>query len=191
MLASTVIQLAELSRRTHDEDQQARIGDIALQLRELLEELRDLTHELRPAALDRLGLASALHELAERASSPELEVSVVIVPRAPPPIPTELALPVFRVVQAALANVIRHAGARHACIRMQVEGERLRVEVDDDGIGFDARAVPSDGGIGILGTRERASWVGGDFALRSAPGGGTLVTLEVPLDRGHRTPAAK
>ncbi len=171
VLASTVIQLAELSRHAQSEDDRARIADIALQLRELLEELRDLTHELRPAALDRLGLASALYELAERTSSPDLEVTVMVEPREQPAIATELALPVFRVVQAALVNVIRHASARHASIRMHVLRDgHLRVEVDDDGIGFDTSAIPSDGGIGILGMRERASWIGGHMTLRSSPG---------------------
>jgi signal transduction histidine kinase len=149
-----------------------------------LDGIRGLIHDLRPAVLDDLGLAAAIQWLAER----HLESRGVAVrceieeplPRLRPEAETAL----FRAVQEALVNVARHAGAETVLIQAASFGSALRIEIEDDGCGFDPGAVvaPSlDGrGLGLLGMRERLSLIGGRIEIEAAPGRGTRVVLEAP-----------
>ena len=92
----------------------------------------------------------------------------------------EVATVVYRVVQEALTNVVRHAGASSASVAVTVSSGRLRAVVEDDGVGFDATR-PADSHLGLQGMEERAELVGGTVRVMSAPGSGTTVVLEVPL----------
>ena len=92
----------------------------------------------------------------------------------------EVATVVYRVVQEALTNVVRHAGASSASVAVTVSSGRLRAVVEDDGVGFDATR-PADSYLGLQGMEERAELVGGTVRVMSAPGSGTTVVLEVPL----------
>ncbi len=88
----------------------------------------------------------------------------------------------YRVVQGALTNVARHAGVTEASVRLWADPEVLRVQVEDRGKGFDAEAVLArKTSTGLFSMRERALMLGGQFAIESAPGGGTSLTLELPL----------
>jgi two-component system, NarL family, sensor kinase len=146
----------------------------------LLEDLRRLSHDLRPAALDRLGLGPALRELGEGFAAGGLEVDVRVDPEDLGPAP-EVAVHLFRVAQAALANVARHARVRRARVALVASGAAIRLEVGDDGAGFDPDSIAADAGLGLLGMRERASWLKGTFSLDSAPGRGTRIAVEVPI----------
>jgi signal transduction histidine kinase len=143
----------------------------------VLEDLRRLTHDLRPAALDRLGLSVALAELARTSSTPELAPTFRS-DAAGEPAP-EVAIALYRIAQAAMANLLIHAQARNAGISLEQREGALRLTIFDDGQGFDpARAGGS--GLGLLGMRERATWLGGSFRVTSAPGSGTRIVVEVP-----------
>jgi two-component system, NarL family, sensor histidine kinase DevS len=155
--------------------------------------LRHLITELRPAALDELGLEPALQALARRAQAIEgLEVQTEISlaerdgeRRLDP----ELESTIYRVVQEALTNVSRHAKATRATISVTERDGFVRASVTDDGQGLPAAGAgaqrsPEDelkGGFGMSGMRERAELVGGEIELSSAPGGGATVRLSVPL----------
>ncbi len=149
-----------------------------------LEELRGLAHDLRPAAIDRVGLAAALRDLAEGASDPSLSVVVRIVREDLGPLPPEVSVALFRIAQAALANVALHARANRARVALVQADGAVRHEVEDDGRGFRPDALPPDAGIGLVGMRERAAWLGGRFELLAAPGRGTRIRVEVPLGGG-------
>lgn len=152
-------------------------------VRGTLDEIRDVARRLRPEALDDLGLTNALAALAQRVS----EQGGLPVRRAidlgPPPVPTlapETELVVYRVAQEALTNTLRHAGASEAWLSLDRDGDRIVLEVRDDGRGIDGAAP----GAGIQGMRERALLLDATWDIGMAPGGGTLVRLEV--DAGAR-----
>ena len=97
-------------------------------------------------------------------------------------LPLEAELAVYRIVQEALSNVVRHSGATRAAVRVVREPDRLLVTVEDDGHGFDVAAVRAAGrGLGLFGMGERAAYLGGRVDVQSAPGTGTRVRAEIPL----------
>ena len=145
-------------------------------------EVRRISHGLRPALLDDLGLPAALEHIgSELAQRSGLKVSVspnVHEERLP-----ELqAVSLFRVAQEALRNVERHAGARHIDIRLDDSGDKLELRITDDGCGFDVKNVElsKDRGIGLTNMRERVERNGGSFELVSHPGR-TALTASFPL----------
>jgi two-component system sensor histidine kinase UhpB len=146
--------------------------------RESLDDVRRVARELRPEALDDLGLASALAALAERLSrQSELRVEPQLQPVLPP-LAAEEELVIYRVAQEALTNVLRHAGCDRAELTLRVSDDALVLDVGDDGRGFDPGTVTANG---LLGMRERAVMVGARLDIRSRPGHGTLVRLSLPL----------
>ena len=148
-----------------------------------LEGIRRFARGLRPPALDELGLVPAIESHArslEEISGLRVHVRAEtegadLAPQA------ELAT--YRIVQEALSNVVRHARATRADVRMVRDGGRLVVTVEDDGRGFDPENPTSSegGGLGLFGMQERAGYFGGTVAIRSAPGSGTTVRAEIPL----------
>lgn len=150
-------------------------------------EVHHLTLELRPTALDDLGLRTALAHYAERWSERSgvgVDFQAVGPEAGRLPAPVETAL--YRVVQEALTNVLRHAAARRVSLVLQLSDGRAQAVVEDDGRGFDVEAVmaPTGAGgrLGLLGMRERLALVGGTLAVESAPGRGATVIARVPLD---------
>jgi two-component system, NarL family, sensor histidine kinase UhpB len=145
--------------------------------RAALEDVRRIAHQLRPEALDDLGLPSALRAMARRvAQQSGLAVDEHVEERLPP-LSEEQELVVYRVGQEALTNVVRHSGARHAELALGVRDGRLVLEVSDDGRGI----PPGASRGGVRGMRERADLVGATLTLGPRADGGTAVTLEVPL----------
>jgi signal transduction histidine kinase len=147
-----------------------------------LTELQRMIADLRPSHLDDLGLPAALRWYAtEIQSRAPLDVVVEVGGEAKP-IPTEMATALFRVAQEALTNVVRHAQARRAVVRLVFQPEAVSLAVEDDGIGFDPDGV--NGGKrtkwGLLGMEERAALLGGSLWLHSGPGRGTLVEVTIP-----------
>lgn len=179
------------ARAQKDPERVAHMLDEAIQRVDgQVESLRGLITRLRPAALDRLGLAAGLEALATDTSwRSGLEVGVRVdlayeAGRHPVRLLPEIELAVYRVVQEALTNVTRHAAASRAVVTAVEGPETLVVEVADDGAGFDQDA--SEPGFGLLGMEERASLVDGRLELTSKVGAGTRVRLTVPAR--HRRP---
>ncbi len=155
---------------------------LALQVHDTLDEIRRIARELRPEALDDLGLVNALIALGSRAARQSgIEVERQL-SGALPPMSEEVELVVYRVAQEALTNVLRHSGAGSCRIELGYDEGRLRLVVCDDGRGISA--PPGPGAIGIEGMRERALLAGGELTIGSGDGGGAAVTLTIPLERG-------
>lgn len=152
----------------------------------LLAETRRLILGLRPTVLDDLGLIPAIRwycesHLAEHGIEVTFEVDQLA-----PRMPGHIEVALFRIVQEAVNNVVRHAGAGHVQIRLRFQGTAISVSVADDGRGFDVeRALGQPGGesesVGLLGMQERVKLLNGRIEIRSAAGRGTLVIVEVPL----------
>jgi signal transduction histidine kinase len=185
-----------------DLDEQAAISSAVESVLEGLGEeidgLRHLITELRPAALDDLGLAAALQALARRAQAIDgLDVQIEI-ELGPEPeqrrLDAELESTIYRVVQEALTNVSRHAQASTATVSIVERDGVIRASVTDDGKGLPEadrlgpRGDGLEGGFGMSGMRERAELVGGELELVPAPGKGTVMRLTVPL-AGRPAPA--
>ena len=142
--------------------------------RENLAEARVLVEDLAPAQLDGGTLPDALRRLSR---APGVDASFGL-SGAPRPLPMATEVVLLRVCQEALANVRKHAGARSAAVRLDYDPDAIRLEVSDDGAGFDPARV--NGGYGLRGMRTRVAEAGGTLTVRSAPGAGTHVSAMVP-----------
>lgn len=149
--------------------------------------LRDVLRGLRPPGLDQLGLVAAVRGMLaeledETGMVTELQVTGTVRTLAP-----EVQLGVFRVIQEATRNVVRHAEACRVAVTLAFDDDALDVQIADDGKGFDPAASTGDdtGRFGVLGMRERAGLLGGTFALQSAPGRGTVVGARIPTGVGR------
>ena len=145
------------------------------QAKDLMVALRDIVLGIHPQALSDLGLLPALRDLAGRAPLPVTVHGPQTVTRPPEPVEATA----YFAASEALGNVVKHAGATHAEVRVDWQGETLTVEVRDDGAGGADPAA----GTGLTGLADRVAAAGGRLLLSSPPGGGTLVRLELPCRR--------
>lgn len=147
-----------------------------------LDSVQRLAFDLRPAVLDDLGLAAAVRRLTASAITGDIDVALEAVNLEPGErLPTDIETTAYRVAQEGITNVVRHARASRCSVVIARTPRRLRVVVEDDGVGF----VPTrseDHGLGLLGMRERAALAGGRLTVDSEPGRGTSIVFEVPLD---------
>jgi signal transduction histidine kinase len=160
--------------------------------------LRDIISDLRPAALDSLGVKAALEALAERArsrSSLEIALGVDLAyesGRAGTRLTPALELAMYRIAQEALTNTLKHAEATRASIEVEEQEAWVRLAVEDDGVGFDREGNGgSGGGFGLIGVRERVDLLGGSFTVAPGPDGGTRIEVVLPAARrssGHVAP---
>jgi len=180
-------QLDELASRAKglSKDEKLLLERLWQQTNSIMEGMRRLSHDLRPAILDRLGLLPALEWLASdvaKHSGITVEVKTDGAERRVAP---EAELVLFRIVQEALRNVWRHSQASTAQVTVEFRDNKTRMTVKDDGKGFDLRAsmgdLTRDGKLGLAGMQERARLLGGSLAVESEPGKGTTVTIEAPI----------
>ncbi|MBS1889296.1 MAG: sensor histidine kinase [Actinobacteria bacterium] len=147
-----------------------------------MRELLSLARQLRPTALDDLGLAAAIAGLVERLGEGEIEATIAVDGDFSD-LGDDAQLVVYRVAQEALSNAARHAGAAHVAVALRRGPTGVELTVADDGRGF--AFAESERGLGIGGMRERALLVGGELTIESRPGAGTTVRLTIP---GESTP---
>jgi PAS domain S-box-containing protein len=160
----------------------AHVADMDDSLQGVIENLHRLAMSLRPAALDHLGLDAAVRQNAETLAD-RYGLAVKVEPfglatRLPRNVETIL----YRIVQEALTNVVRHAAASRVDVVMQTRDDKVIVIVEDDGVGFEPAELLASDHIGLLGMRERAETLGGSLMVESSPGKGTTILAEVPYD---------
>jgi signal transduction histidine kinase len=181
-LASLNIRLLTAQRQLQRADHPlaGEIGELAAQVQTSIRDIRRLIHDLRPVALDELGLAPALREhLARCGKEHGLTVEFAADDGERLPAPVETAL--FRIVQEAVNNVVRHAQALRLAVTLMRSPEHVRLSIADDGQGFDAQLPRSGRHVGLWSMAERVEQLGGQFELASAPGQGTTVSVTLPL----------
>lgn len=181
-LAGMVMQLDAASNvlRRDPEAVERVLAGLRTVAQDAVEDIRRLVYELRPPALDELGLIGAIRECTERFTCGDEEQGLALSLEAPaqlPALPAAVEVAVLRIVQEAIANVARHSHARTCRVHLTANGA-LTVEVEDDG-----RGLPADhrSGVGLPSMRERAAEVGGTCTISSPPGGGTRVHAMLPL----------
>lgn len=163
------------------EETRERLHSCVTMCAQTLEEARRLSRLLRPQVLDDLGLKAALQSLARTLSeSSELEIELEV--GQLPDLDDDIQTLIFRVVQEALTNVVRHSGADRSLVRLAQHAGCLRLTVWDDGEGCDPQAAQTSGGSGLGGIRERLQLFGGRFEMRSQPGQGCRIQAILPLD---------
>jgi signal transduction histidine kinase len=183
LLASTHLALEELARDLSPEGGE-RLALVRQLLGQMDEQLRQLAHEIRPILLDDLGLLPALDFLASgisKRSGVAITVEGSTGGRLPPAVETTL----YRNVQEALNNVIRHAHAGKVAVIVTREAHAVRCSIRDDGVGFDVSAVTAahgERGLGHVGLRERLDSLHGTLLITSAPGQGAELLMYIPLE---------
>jgi signal transduction histidine kinase len=193
LLTATEEERRRLARELHDEIAQLlTVVQLALargvaaegveRARELLtrtqQEVHRIIHDLRPSLLDDLGLAAAVRWYADNHLA-KAGIAVRVEVEEPGELPPEVEISTFRIYQEIVTNVLRHSGAEDVGIELFRDGDRLVLQVEDDGVGFDPAEKVA--GVGLVGMRERAALVEGTLRVESEPGMGTLIRLEIPL----------
>ena len=180
-LAALRLGLAAARRAKDDPDRiDELLADAVGQLDGEIATLRSLITELRPAALDELGLAAAMHALGERQATLGLEVDVDLDPALGEVCAdADVQIALYRIVQEALSNARKHGGAARAIVTVEQAGEAITATIRDNGAGFDPAATTS--GFGLVGMRERAQLLDGSVEIASVAGDGTTVTATLPL----------
>jgi PAS domain S-box-containing protein len=182
-LALLAVDLDLLSQRRAESSAQfaGRVREISARVKGLSSSVHDLSHQLHPSKLEQLGLVAAVRSLCReltQAHDLPIEFTDREVPGA---IPEDTALCVYRIVQEALRNAVRHSGARHAGVELSASASAICLRIADDGAGFDPGSVDGQGGLGLVSMRERLRLVGGTMAIDSRPAGGTRIEVRVPL----------
>ena len=148
---------------------------------ETIESVQKIASELRPGILDRLGLPAAVEVEAQTFQSRTgIRCEWTLPPHAPA-LPPEVATSAFRIFQEILTNAARHSHATQLVVRLGLPENWLLLEVGDNGIGLRPGAVASPTSLGLLGMQERAATLGGEIRFGPNPGGGTLITVRLPL----------
>jgi signal transduction histidine kinase len=163
-----------------------RVAELVQRTDAVIDSLHRLAADLRPVSLDHLGLEAALRQYSRSAGS-ELGLAVRFKARGltGERLPAVVETNLYRVVQEAMTNVVRHARATRVDVLVERRGDRVMVMVEDDGVGFAPDQVQRGDHFGLLGLRERAEALGGTLTLESAPGAGTTVVVEVPSADPH------
>jgi signal transduction histidine kinase len=185
-LASLRLSLAAQLKQPNLEATVDAVTEAVAELEREIDTLRSLITDLRPGALDDLGPQAAIEDLADRAHGRGLEVDLAIdldyeQGREPDRHSTELETAMYRIIQEALNNAIKHGGARRAVVEVHEDHSAIRVTVRDDGTGFDPTSKAD--GFGLLGMHERAQLLGGTLQVESAPGKGTTIRARFPEQR--------
>jgi len=182
VLARQLDDLASGSKGLSAEER-LHVENLRQQINSIMEGVRRLSHDLRPATLDRLGLLPALEWLASQVPSGiSVEVKACGIERR---LPAEVELVLFRIAQEALSNVRRHSQATRAEVKVEFEDKKTRITVSDNGKGFALPEAMGDlvkaGRLGLAGMQERIQLLNGSLKIESEPGRGTTVMVEAPI----------
>lgn len=190
-LSAVLVELRNLSAESvaqTDEQSRNHVETVKSLVENSVRVVRNMALLLRPSMLDDLGLVPALQWQAREVSKrTSIDVSVAT-ELAPGDLSDEYKTCIYRVVQEALHNCSRHARATKVRIRVQQEAGRLLFSIQDDGQGFDVRHTK---GLGLLGIEERVAGLGGKCDIRSAPEGGTIVAVELPLSNNENNEGSR
>jgi PAS domain S-box-containing protein len=180
-LTSLMVGLRLLEREAQrPEAVVAGVAELKRMVDSVLENLHRLAMDLRPASLDHLGLVAALRQYAEAVSDQHGLVVQFETVGFHDRLPSDVESSIYRMVQEALTNVMRHARATRVDVLLEQRDDKLVVIVEDNGVGFDPTAAMQNGRLGLFGVRERAEMLGGRLVLESAAGAGTTLLVEVP-----------
>ncbi len=186
-LTSLMVGLRLLEQKADDpEIVVVRVAELKSTTNDVLENLHRLAMDLRPASLDHLGLTAALRQYIEtfgRKNSLIMQYEVIGLDdkRLPSAVETNL----YRIVQEALTNSVRHARATRVDVLLEQRDNQVITIIEDNGVGFDTETIGQTGRLGLLGMRERAEMLGGSLVIESTIGTSTTIYVEIPYDHSH------
>ena len=180
-MTATSLRMQQLRRHLTDPAQIELLTTLEGAVRESIVRLRRLMFDLRPASLDRSGLAAAMRELLERLHE-ETRVTFTLENHLTAEPEGEIRTALYRIAQEALVNVKKHADARRVDVELRTVGSGCRVRIEDDGRGFDVDSTDKPGHLGLVSMRERAQIAGGWWTVRRAGEGGTVVEFWLPQE---------
>ncbi len=157
------------------------IEQLSTQVKQLSSTVHGLSHQLHPSKVEQLGLVAAVRGLCTELTQSHGLVIDFVHHAVPAALPAETAVCLYRIVQEALRNVVKHSGARHAAVEVKGGTEAVHLRISDDGVGFTPGAVVDTGGLGLVSMQERLRLVRGDITIDSQPGHGTRIEVRVPL----------
>lgn len=179
--AMLTIEAARRVLASDPESADALLDRAAASVEGAVTDVRRVVYGLRPPALDQLGLVGALHQQAATLSTGDPLLAIAIdAPEPMPPLPAAVEVAAFRIAQEALTNISRHARARRASVTITT-GDAVALTIRDDGRGLPETQLD---GVGLTSIRERATELGGTFAITRPADGGTLLTVRLPLHDG-------
>ena len=158
------------------------IGEVSQEIADLAADIQAVSHRLHPAKLEILGLEKAAAAFCEELSSRHNLTIDVHFENIPTALPREISLSLYRVLQEALQNVVKHSGSRHASVSLNAQIDTLDLTVKDSGAGFDPQEAMRGRGLGLTSMKERLKVVGGHLSIHSQPGHGTIVHAVAPLN---------
>jgi signal transduction histidine kinase len=186
-LTAVKINLVEIQKEipsNNHSDVGVRLIETDAMIENMLEQIHQMALDLRPALLDDLGLVPTLRWYAKHFKTRTgLDVHLDT-GRPAARLHADLETAVYRIIQEALTNIAKHAGATHVRIRMQIKRSVFTLSITDDGKGFDVKILESKGnrtGIGLIGIRERAASLNGDMKIESSLGHGTTLLISLPV----------
>jgi PAS domain S-box-containing protein len=189
-LTALLAGLKLVERQLGEESARQRICELRVMTETTLDEITRLSRGLHPSVLSTLGFAAALDQYAgEYRRLHGIGVDLQIAGfEGFERLPDAIEIALYRILQEALTNVVKHAGARRVSLRVRRTSGEVTLVVADDGHGFvpDARAAASAGGLGLVGIRERVALLRGSAAVESRPGGGTTIRVSVPAPEARK-----
>lgn len=187
-LISTEVAQAAQAANCKDSDLASTLNRVYGRLQDIASDISRLSHELHPTTLKHLGLTAAIQSLCREVSA-SMGIDVEFTERGDPqPTSKETALCLYRIVQEALHNVVKHSGSKKVRVELNSSADEIRLSITDDGIGFDTRS--QKGGLGLVSMRERLRLVEGKIVISSRRNSGTRVVASVPLMSSAIKPAA-
>jgi signal transduction histidine kinase len=181
LLTAAKMDLSWLQSRVETPAHQERLAQLGSVLDEAMGLKRRVVEDLRPSLLDHFGLATALRAYVESVCAKANMQPDIRLPEDGEPIPKDVAITLFRIVQEGLSNIVRHSGAQHVTLELATGGGTYAITLQDDGRGFHLNNERDGWPHGIMGMQHRVRALGGQFSLASAPGHGT--TLRVAIRR--------
>ena len=181
LLTAAKMDLSWLQSRVTDPALQDRLAQLGAVLDEAMDLKRRVVEDLRPSLLDHFGLPTALRAYVESACVKAGLRAELALPEDGAPMPRDIAIALFRIVQEGITNIIRHAAARSVALRFALEPDGCQISLSDDGRGFDTSDPKFRWSHGIPGMRQRVRALGGQFEIESVPGAGTTLRVSIPL----------
>ncbi len=187
-VAGIAMQIAAIRQSPVDAPMARRLDEMRTTVADLTEEIRGMAEALHPGTIGEFGLANALQSMGRVVSRRTSTAVRVDADHASTPLPPQASSALYRVADEALRNIVLHAHASHAAVKMVSDAEGVTLEIEDDGRGFDVTTVdPLQAGLGLFSARAVLALVGGELHLSGAPGRGVRVTAKIPhsaLNRG-------
>jgi PAS domain S-box-containing protein len=188
-LALLLFGIRRMKENVNDsaEERRMQLDGLEKQASEIATDLQTLSHELHSGQLEYVGLVAAVRSLCTAIGAKQNVKIVFNHERIPATVPQEVSLCLFRVLQEALNNAVKHSGARHFEVKLEGSETEISLAVRDGGVGFDLASTRTTQGLGLISMRERVSLLKGICSITSKPDSGTEVSVRIPLPAHMRT----